>query len=281
MKRYIITLCFFFTQIFFGQKIQYVNAEQGLIIREKPQKNAMRIGKLVYGTKVRVLEETKFELKIKDGNQDILGKWVKVKETNGGQNGYVFNGYLTSEELHKKTNIRFQDFELQMELNTDGFNEEPKKIYKNNPTIYPSIEETVQGKKVTIKHTKFKKIEIYQQYENQLMIISEGKVLEINNFKPYVSDWKKLNFNTKENSFYIATYQPEDGKKFYSVTVDELKNAVPKEQEYWLELIKNIKSIHDYPSSVAMYQISFKIRMTDKQGNVTEKQFSIVLPNGC
>jgi hypothetical protein len=42
----------------FGQNTSFVVAENGLIVRESPDQNSERIGKLYYGTEVEILEET-------------------------------------------------------------------------------------------------------------------------------------------------------------------------------------------------------------------------------
>tara|TARA_R110002012_G_scaffold75765_3_gene191349 strand:- start:360 stop:1217 length:858 start_codon:yes stop_codon:yes gene_type:complete len=86
-----------------------VNASSGLIIREQPNADANRIGKLPYGSIVNILENTNLKLQITDKGEVIDGEWVKVKFQNFPyiitktkafkDEGFVFSGYL--EKLEK------------------------------------------------------------------------------------------------------------------------------------------------------------------------------------
>ena len=67
-----IVLFMIFAQMSFGQNERYVNADNGLILRQEPSKSGQRIGKLDYGTLVYVTEETTFELTVKDGDEVIM-----------------------------------------------------------------------------------------------------------------------------------------------------------------------------------------------------------------
>ena len=82
-----------------GQNTSFVVAENGLIVRESPDQNSERIGKLYYGTEVEILEETGIELQIKDGEKDIKGEWLKIREIDGTNKGFVFSAYLVGDEL--------------------------------------------------------------------------------------------------------------------------------------------------------------------------------------
>ncbi len=86
----IIIIILFFSVTSFGQKSYIVTAKSGLIIRNKPDINASKIGKLNF-------EENVFITKITTGAaftaENINGYWVKIKAKNGKE-GYVFNGFL-------------------------------------------------------------------------------------------------------------------------------------------------------------------------------------------
>ena len=147
MKNAITILLLILTNYIFGQQIQYVNAENGLIVREKPETGSERIGKLEYGTRINNIKETEFDLTIKDGDKNISGKWVEIQEIDGNQKGYVFNGFLTSNRLSKRIEIKFQDFSLKMELEVWDENENLKKIQKDTAKVYVELGETPEGKK--------------------------------------------------------------------------------------------------------------------------------------
>ncbi len=95
-------------------------AENGLLVRKKPNKKSKKIGKLYFGAQVTVVSKTKFTETIIDNSNKIKGNWVKVKFNNSpipisNENyGYVFDGYLErkSDNLNKiKTKLKsFTEF---------------------------------------------------------------------------------------------------------------------------------------------------------------------------
>ncbi len=279
MKNAITILLLILTNYIFGQQIQYVNADNGLIVREKPNTGSERIGKLEYGTRVDILKETEIELTIKDGNENISGKWVEIQEIDGNHKGYVFNGFLTSNRLSKRIEIKFQDFSLLMELEVWDENGELKKTQNDTAKVYLELGETPEGKKIKIKQSKFKKIEIFQRHENSVTIMNEGPHCDLTEWKHYYSDWNKLNFDVKENTFVSDSYKHEDWEKFIEVDINELKKAVEKEcGGYWP---KHIKNVNEYPSGVSMSRIFLKILLTDKNDSVIEKIIEFEIPMGC
>lgn len=282
MKFFNILLFLLSTISVFSQQIRFVNADNGLIIRESPNKKSKQIGKLEYGTEVEVIEETEIELKVKDGQKNITGKWVKIQEIDGNQKGYVFNGYLTPNQLHKKIEIKFKDFSVQMELDVWDENEDLKKTHNGNAKIYVELGDTPEGKKVKIKQSKFKKIEVFQRHENSVTIMNEGPHCDLTKWKHYYSEWKKLDFDAEENSFISDSYEREDREKFIEVGINELKKEVEKEcGKHWSEQIKNIKNVNEYPSGVSTSRIFFKILLIDRNDSITEKIISFEIPMGC
>ncbi|MDC8006145.1 SH3 domain-containing protein [Aureisphaera galaxeae] len=83
----------------FGQDTSFVLAENGLIVRKSPDQKSERIGKLLYGAEVEILDETGIELQIRDGEKSIKGEWFKIKEVDGINKGYVFSAYLVDDKL--------------------------------------------------------------------------------------------------------------------------------------------------------------------------------------
>jgi len=272
----ILLVCF---KSVFGQEIQYVKAENGLIIRSSPDKTSERIGKLEYGTRVKIIQDTDLELNIKDGEESISGNWTEIEEIGGNQKGFVFSGYLTLKELSKRIKIRFQELTLQMDLEAWDEKEELKKIQGNNVQVYLELGETPEGLKVKISDAKFKKIEVFQRHENSVTIMNEGPHCDLIEWQHYYSEWKKIDYNTKENTFVSDSYERQDWEKFIEVDIDELKKAVEKHcGDYWAEHIQNVKNVNEYPSGVSMSRIFFKILLTDENDSVTEKIISFEIP---
>ena len=52
-----------------AQDIQYVSAENGLVVREKPSRGAMKVGMLEYGTPIEITEHTNLMLDVVDGGE--------------------------------------------------------------------------------------------------------------------------------------------------------------------------------------------------------------------
>lgn len=104
-----------------GLKEQFiVNAENGLLLRDKPSLKSKKTGKIYFGAQVTVISKSRFTETIIDNGKKIKGNWVKVAfvnhpiqiSTNAVSNkdyGYVFGGYL------EKTNDNL--YSLQNELN--------------------------------------------------------------------------------------------------------------------------------------------------------------------
>lgn len=81
-----------------------VIAPSGLSMRAQPGLSAERIGKLEFGQDVAILETTSHKLELKDGDQIIKGKWVKVQAIESPP-AYVFDGYLLPRTAEPEKNI--------------------------------------------------------------------------------------------------------------------------------------------------------------------------------
>lgn len=114
MKKIIIIVLYivsFFTVN--SQETYFVTAKSGLFIREKPNINSSKIGKLPYGSVIALLETTNKELEVTDNGKVIKGNWIKVAFYNAPfivsnfkgykheEEGYVFSGF--TEKLNKAT----------------------------------------------------------------------------------------------------------------------------------------------------------------------------------
>lgn len=136
-----ITLFFLFSSlVIFSQKIQFVSAHNGLIIRTSPNKESERIGKLEYGVSIYILEETSIKLSVEDGGNIINGQWVEIQEPKDKQKGFVFSGYLTPNVINKGdetenyylTKIDSITKQKYWENITNSIKQEPSSIYLRN-----------------------------------------------------------------------------------------------------------------------------------------------------
>ena len=97
----ILTLLIFIISTYgFCQEKYIVTAENGLILREKPNSKGNKIGKLYFGAELTIIEKTENNQTIVDNGEEIIGNWVKIEFKNfpifisNKKFGYVFDGYL-------------------------------------------------------------------------------------------------------------------------------------------------------------------------------------------
>jgi hypothetical protein len=151
MNNSLLSLFFFITTISgIAQDISYVNAENGLIVREKPDTKSKKIGKLSYGTPVKIIKKTNIYLDIKDDGKNISGEWFLIEEIDGAQNGYVFSGFLVKDGI----------FSL-IEPNVSQLKELHKSDQKTEVIYhYLSSNYKKSGKKYNVKHYDWNESEI-------------------------------------------------------------------------------------------------------------------------
>ena len=99
MKKNLILISFllFFVVKTQGQEFYSVIAENGLVVRNKPDLKSERVGKFYEGEPVELIKDTKIGLEITDNNIKIEGNWflvVSKSRTMSELKGYVFSGYL-------------------------------------------------------------------------------------------------------------------------------------------------------------------------------------------
>lgn len=265
-----------------GQDIWYVNADNGLIIRDQPDRAGNKIGKLIYGSSVFRLRETNTELAIQDGEDLIRGNWVEIEEVDGQLRGYVFSGYLTSDPVNKRIEMVFDDLTLVMDLGTWKVMDYGSTVLGDTARVYLDLGDTPENKLFTLKHTEYKEVRIFQRHENSVTISQEGPHCDLFDWKHYYSDWKELEFDPVENSFTSNSYNQNDWRKFIEVEIDELIEAVELTcGEEWSQLLGHISDVNEYPSGVSMSKIIIKLVLTKQEGPNQEKIIEFEIPMGC
>ncbi len=105
MKKQLAFIGFLLFSLSFYAQTLLVTAENGLILREKPGKNSVKIGKIPFGGEVTLMEKTAVTDSISDNGSLISGSWVKVHFENfpyfisNEKSGYVFNGFLKEKNI--------------------------------------------------------------------------------------------------------------------------------------------------------------------------------------
>ena len=269
-----------------AQEILYVHADNGLIIRKEPTRKGEKTGKLDYGASVRIVQRTNFPLSILDDGETINGVWVEIEDLGQSypkKKGYVFDGYLKEDAPPQRIQLVFNDFVFQMdEIVVWDTKEELAKVHKDRAQVSVELGESPEGKKFYLKNHDYKKIEVYQRFENSITIMNEGPHCDLTEWKHYDSPWQTLKLQEGGNSFMTTTYAPEDWQKFIPVDMTELKLAVKNNcQEHWLDLLMNVKDVNDYPIGISMSRIFLKLILTDKNKVTSEKLIVFNIPMGC
>lgn len=281
-----IIMCLFFGALQ-AQDIQFVNAENGLALREKPNRSAPRLGVLDYGTALEVVEHTNIEISVMDDSIQRKGAWVKVRSIDAYDTfeGYVFNGFLTEKKLKRHYKIPFKEFTIYVQDFDNYLRLGLSDNLVENDTIRIPLDlgETIQNKTIRIKHhQEFRTIEVFQKHENSITVMNEGPHCDLVNYEHYLSAWKPLKVITNNKQFKTKEYTEKDWNKFLAVDLDNLKTHVKDYcGETWYNLIKDVSAITDYPLGVTMSKIYLRVVMTDIDGHKTEKIIIFEIPMGC
>ena len=287
MKTYIniiaLLITFNFAQ---AQDIQYVSAENGLVVRDNPSRGAKRVAKLDYGTQIEITEYSQLKLDVVDNGEKISGEWVKIKTSNTPETvnvGYVFNGFLTKTELKKRLKINFDEFIVTIDSLNAYHIESTNETEKDTISMGIELGETPEGKTIRVQHLQdYSKIQIFQKHENSITIMDEGPHCDLVNWKHYKSSWKPLKSISKHHKFITNSYSEKDWNNFITVNIDDVKAEVKKScGEGWSDLLKDTESLKDYHIGISISKIYLRIVMTDLDGDKIEKVIAFEIPMGC
>ncbi len=268
-----------------AQDIQYVKADNGLVIREKPSRGAKNLGKLEYGTPIEITEQTNLKIDIVDDGKKIAGQWVKVRGIDAYdffEEGYVFNGFLTEEVLQKRFKIDYEPFTVSIE----GLPEKEAIKDAVNPDFDAVLmfkleeDDKLEGKTIRIKHhQEFRTIEVFQKHQNSIAVTDDKSHSDFIDWQHYYSSWRPLKTISSNKRFKALPISKKEAKRFINVNVEELKSVVKDAcGDSWAETIKDIKSVKDHPTSVALSKLFLRVVMTDLDGNKIEKIIIFEVP---
>lgn len=268
-----------------AQDIQYVNAENGLIIRERPSQGAIKVGMLDYGTAIEITEHTNLKLDVIDGGEKLAGEWVKVRSIDAYElfeEGYVFNGYLTEEKLEKRFKTTYDEFTVTIE----GITEKVSKKDDINPdfdgVLFYTLNnnETIEGKIVRVKHhQEFRSIQVFQKHENSIAISDDKSHCDIINWQHYYSSWRPLKTISSNKRFEALPISEKEANRFIDINIDDLKTVVNDTcGDTWSDVIKDVNALNDYPTKIVVSKMYLRILMTDIDGYKTEKILIFEVP---
>lgn len=149
-------------------------------------------------------------------------------------------------------------------------------------TVYVSLElgEVLGG--IRLINCQFDKVIIYQRFENSVTVMNEGPHCDLIDWKHFTSEWKKIK-EIGKYQFKANTISMEEMEKFIPIDMDEFKLAVKKYcGEGWYELVKEAKSVHEYPCGIGTSKIELKIVLKNTETNQTVKKLIVFdVPMGC
>ena len=279
----LVCLTFSYAQ---AQDIQYVSAENGLIVRAKPSRGANRIGTIDYGTQVEITEHTNLQLDVLDNGKKLSGEWVKIRGTHAYKfinEGYVFNGFLTEEKLKKKFKASFNEFTVSIKGISEKKSQTEIGTTNDILSFRLNINESIQGKTIYIKHhQEFRIIEVFQKHENSIAIIDNNSHCDVIDWEHYYSSWKPLKTVSSNHKFKTHAISEKESSKFIDINIEDLKFYIDEMcGASWSTSLKDVKSINDYPISIKTSKLLFRIIMTNIDGIKIEKIIIFEIPTDC
>ncbi|PHN08270.1 SH3 domain-containing protein [Flavilitoribacter nigricans] len=267
-----------------AQDFQYVNAFNGLLVRDAPDITASRLDKLPFAARVNVLENSGKAYTLLENGKKISGEWVKIKAYDDRRfrqiTGYVFNAFLTQEKIFPLNRIDFGGLSLEME-HLELFDDLGP---NGTDTLHFLLEpgESPETKRLRITRNIYRKIEILQRYETTVTIMDEGPHCDLIEWEHFYSEWEPLTYLPSINAYQVRQYSESESRKFIDVTPEELQRAVLQHcGERWAKLIPSDQSVGTYPSGIDISRIFLKLVLTDQDGQVSEKLLIFELPMGC
>lgn len=260
-----------------AQQDAYVAAESGLSLRDQPDVSGKMLTKLAYGEAIGVLEETDKNLVILDGGKKISGKWVKVETRN--HIGYVFNGYLSSNKIARTIRLKLDKLNVEIKnLATSDYKRSHHLKDVDSTTINVDVNDTPEGKNIVLIENDYKQVSMFQRYENSFSYISSDPKCDSNEWKQFNTEWKPVK-QLKSNTFETLVYTEKDWINFIETAMKDLKDdVVDKCGKDWLDYVKTIKNIKDYPVSISTERVFIKFILTDFEDNITQKIIEFEIP---
>jgi hypothetical protein len=262
-----------------AQQNAYVAAESGLSLRDQPDVSGKMLTKLAYGEAIGVLEETDKNLVVLDRGEKVSGKWVKVETRN--HIGYVFDGYLSSEKIAKTIRLKLKDLNVEIKnLATSDYKRSHDLNNSETTTINVDADATPEGKNIVLVDNDYKHVSLFQRYENRFSFMSADAKCNTNEWIQFDTEWKPLK-QLNSNTYETLTYTEKDWITFIETATKDLKDdVVDKCSEDWLNYVKTIEKIKDFPVSVATNRVFIKLILTDFEDQVTEKVIEFEMPKG-
>ena len=182
------------------------------------------------------------------------------------------------------TEVKIIENDIQIAFYTDKYwFEYNDSTSRSNDTINFELDlgNDVRGLNIKIEKSIYDSIQVFQQYENILSVMDEGKHCDLINWKKHRSTWEPIKIIEANKNYQIDTF--EYTSNFVTITINELKKEILKScGERWFELVKEKNNTNDYPFGIGTKTFYLKfILHNSEQNTMKEKIISFSLPMGC
>ncbi len=111
--------------------------------------------------------------------------------------------------------------------------------------------------------------------------MDEGPHLDLTGWKHYTSPWKTME-KEKDGGYIFKEYTERDRTLFPEISIEELHTEVKKyADQYWYQLIRNIKSVTTYPASVGISRYFIRVTTRKDNGKKVTRLIIFENPMGC
>ena len=195
---------------------------------------------------------------------------------------FLLNGVSSGQNKEHKVTLDLSDFVISFHsIDADSyygysFNNKAE----DTTVVYLELGDSPENNLLTFDSGEAEIVNVYQRYETSATIMNEGPHLDLMDWLHYTSGWVEVE-KSNSHSFKSISYSEEDASKFPEVDIEQLRVMVKNiGGDNWAELVKDVKSIDDYPIGVGISKIEFKIEYILK-GIKKMKYIVFEMPLGC
>ena len=195
---------------------------------------------------------------------------------------FLINGVSNSQNKEHKVTLDLNDFVISFQSIVIDSYYDYSANNKGDDTIvvYLELGDSPENNLLTFDSRESEIVNVFQRYETSATIMNEGPHLDLIDWVHYASRWVELE-KYNNHSYKSISYSLEEASKFPEVDIEQLKVMVNNiGGENWAKLVKDVKSINDYPVGVGISKIEFKIEYI-LNGIEKAKYIVFEMPLGC
>jgi hypothetical protein len=125
--------------------------------------------------------------------------------------------------------------------------------------------EMLLDKTFTINIDATKKLDVEQQYENILTIITNGENIDLTKMKRYVSPWRKIEV-ASSNKYNKSAYTIDEMNTFPQTSIQDILDYIfmqtrTTQSEFdWNKYLKQSKTIEEFPFDIKVSKITIRLQ---------------------